>query len=280
MTVGTAAGCGSGSTPVLTQQVEARRLASTLRVQFSKAADASNRAVMAVTDEASSAAAREAEQATQAVERDVDTLKRILEALAYSDDIGRLDAFKTCFVGYRALDAEILPLAVENTNIKAQRLSLGPARDAANAFRQALDAAARSTTVKDACCVEAVIAKGVAAVLEVQVIQARHIAESDEAAMSQMEMEMATAEAAARTAVDTLKGRLPATAAPQLAAAAAALVRFKATNAEIVTLSRRNSNVRSLALSLGRKRTVTAQCDDALHALEETLAKHDFTATR
>ena len=276
----TAAGCVNGSKLVLTEQVEARRLASRLRVQFSKAADASNRAVMAVTDEASSAAAREAEQATQAVERDAEALQRTLQALAYPDDLRHLDAFKACFGGYRALDADILPLAVENTNIKAQRLSFGPARDAANAFRQALDAAARSTTVKDACCVEAVIAKGVAAVLEVQVIQARHIAESDDATMSQMEMEMATAEAAARKAVDTLKGLLPSAAGPQLTAAAAALDRFKAINGELVTLSRRNSNVRSLALSLGRKRTVTAECDDTLHALDEALAKHDFTATR
>ena len=66
-----------------------------------------------------------------------------------------------------------------------------------------------------------------------------------------------------------MKGLLPPAAGPQLAAAAAALDRFKAINAELVTLSRRNSNVRSLALSLGRKRTVTAECDDILHALEE-----------
>src|SRR5437867_2717572 len=105
ITVGTAAGCGNGSRLVLTEQVEARRLASSLRVQFSKAADASNRAVMAITDEASSAAAREAEQATQAVERDVEALQRILQELAYRDEIRHLDAFKACFVGYRALDA-------------------------------------------------------------------------------------------------------------------------------------------------------------------------------
>ena len=53
-----------------------------------------------------------------------------------------------------------------------------------------------------------------------------------------------------------------------------------AINDEIVTLSRRNSNVRSLALSLGRKRMVTAECEDDLRALEEALAKHEFTATR
>jgi hypothetical protein len=58
------------------------------------------------------------------------------------------------------------------------------------------------------------------------------------------------------------------------------LERFKANNTEIVALSRRNSNVRSLALSLGRKRTITAQCDDQLRALEDALAKHEFRATR
>ena len=47
-----------------------------------------------------------------------------------------------------------------------------------------------------------------------------------------------------------------------------------------MALSRRNSNVRSLALSLGRKRAVTAECDDVLLALQDTLSKHDFKATR
>jgi hypothetical protein len=253
---------------------------SNLRVQFGKAADASNRAVMAVTDEASSAAAREAEQAMQAVERDIEALQRILQDLAYRDEIRGLEAFKTCFVGYRALDAEVLPLAVENTNIKAQRLSFGPARDAANDFRQSLQAAGRPIASQNADRVEALVAHATAAVLEVQVIQPRHIAESDEAAMSKMEGEMAASEAAARKTLDSLKALLPPAAGPRLAAAAAALDRFTTINAELVKLSRRNSNVRSLALSLGRKRTVTAECDDTLHALDEALSKHDFTATR
>jgi dihydropyrimidinase len=51
-------------------------------------------------------------------------------------------------------------------------------------------------------------------------------------------------------------------------------------HAEIVALSRRNSNVRSLALSLGRKRIVTAECEDQLRALEEALTKHEFSAAR
>src|SRR5690349_3150686 len=72
-----APGCANGSKAVLNEQAEAHRLAAHLRVQFTRAADASNRAVMADTDEASSAAAREAQQARQAVEQDVDALRKV-----------------------------------------------------------------------------------------------------------------------------------------------------------------------------------------------------------
>jgi hypothetical protein len=272
--------CADGSTLVLNQQAEAHRLAAHLHVQFTRAADASNRAVMADTDESSRAAAREAEEATRVVQRDIDALRPILNNLTYREEIGQLDAFTTRFAQYRELDADILPLAVENTNIKAQRLSFGPASEAVRTFRQSLEAAAGMAVAKNAPTVDALVARAAAAVLEVQVIQARHIAESDERAMSNMESAMAASEAAARKALDSLKGLLPAGAGPSLAKAADELARFTAINAEVVALSRRNSNVRSLALSLGKKRTVTAEAEDLLQALEDSLARHHFAATR
>jgi hypothetical protein len=45
-------------------------------------------------------------------------------------------------------------------------------------------------------------------------------------------------------------------------------------------LSRRNTNVRSLALSLGQKRMRTAACEDSLRELQDALAKRGFSATR
>jgi hypothetical protein len=278
--IGTASGCVNGSKSVLMQQAEAHRLASHLRVQFTRAADASNRAVMADTDEASTAAAREAQQATQAVQQDVESLHRTLEDLGDREEAAQLDRFKARFEEYKALDATILPLAVENTNIKAQRLSFGPAQDAVNTFRQSMDAATRTAAAPNTSRVEALAVQAIAALLDVQVMQARHIAESDEAAMSALEARMTAEEAAARKALESLKTLLPAAAGNQLAEASAALDRFTAINAELVTLSRRNSNVRSLALSLGKKRAVTAECDDVLQQLEDTLAKHHFAATR
>jgi hypothetical protein len=266
--------------PALTQLVEARRLASELHVEFTKAADAANRAVMADTDEASAAAVGEARGAKQIVEQNVEALQSILESLGYGDDLRYLEGFKTRYQEYQRLDDEILPLAVENTNVKAQRLSFGPAREAADAFRSTLDRALKAGGARDPWKSEALAARAESALLQIQVLHAPHIAEADLAAMTRMEEQMARSETNARTAVQQLKPALPPSAAPHLADAIAALDRFHGINKELIALSRRNSDVRSLALSLGRKRVVTAECEDQLRALEEALAKHEFTATR
>ena len=114
-------------TAVLTELVEARRLASELHVQFTQAVDASNRAVMADKDDLSAAAADEARRAREVVERDVQKLRPMVESLGYRDDLKLLDEFNASFDEYRRLDDEILSLAIENTNLKAQRLSFGAA---------------------------------------------------------------------------------------------------------------------------------------------------------
>jgi hypothetical protein len=277
---GAAAGCIKAPETALERLVESRRLGADLLVQFTKAADGSNRAVMADTDEASIAFAREAEQATQAVQRDTDALRPILLDLDYSDETRLLEEFGSRFDEYRTLDRSILELAVENTNLKAQRVSFGPAQEAADAFRDSLAAVARSEPAKDSWRVEALVATAVAAVREIQVLQAPHIAESDEAAMTRMEKRMATSEAAARMAIKTLASLVQPASRLKLAGANAALDRFTSLNAQIIALSRRNTNVRSLALSLGKKRTLTAACDDSLRALQDALAKREFTSTR
>lgn len=265
---------------LLTQQVEAHRLASDLHVQYARAAEASNRAVMSETDEGSAAAVAEARRHRQAVEADVEALRGILQSLDYQEELRNLGAFNTCFEQYRRLDDEILPLSVENTNVKAQQLSFGPSREAAGAFRSALDKAVATAGNDGHCRSAALASRAMNALLRIEVLQAPHIAAADLTAMTRMEEEMNALEADARTALRELRPTLPAPATPRLEEAAAALDRFHQINAELIALSRRNTNVRSLALSLGEKRVVTARCEDQLRAIEELLAKHRFTATR
>jgi hypothetical protein len=128
--------------------------------------------------------------------------------------------------------------------------------------------------------VDALASTAVLAVREMQVLQAPHIAEAEDAAMTRMEKQMATSEGVARHAIETLDSLVPLTSRPQLSATIAALDGFMRLNAEIIVLSRRNSNVRSLALSLGQKRMLTAQCDETLRALQDSLAKRGFSGTR
>jgi hypothetical protein len=275
----TTVACSNPQT-VLTQLLEARRLAAEMHVQFTQSAEAANRAVMAERDDAAGAAADEARRAREIVERDIQSLRAALESLRYADDLRHLNEFEARFKEYRRLDDEILPLAVENTNLKAQRLSFGTSREAAQSFHAALEKAIGTSPTKETCCAEAVAARARMAVLEIQVTYAPHIAEAQDAAMTQMEAQMNAASGRAQQALQELRGMFPTSSGAQLDAASAALDRFLSIHKEIIALSRRNSDVRSLALSLGDKRNVTAECEAHLQALEEALAKHAFTATR
>ncbi len=272
-----AAGCNAGA--ALEQLSEAYRLSADLLVQFTAAADAANRAVMADTDEASAASAREAEQAKKTVQDDVDALRPVLQRLAYSEEARLLDEFVRRFAQYRTLDRTVLELAVENTNIKAQQLSFGPGQAAADSFRDALGALAPSAE-NGSWHVKALVATAIGDVREMQALQAQHIAAADDATMTRLEERMTAAEASARKALEALAPLVQPASRPRLAAAAAALDRFMSVNAQIMPLSRRNTNVRSLALSLDQKAKLTSACEESLRALREALARHRYTGRR
>jgi hypothetical protein len=274
------AGCRGEPNAVVTVLTDARRLAADLRIEFNRASDASDRAVMADTDRASVAFAHEADQIKGQLKTDFGDLASRLRILGYAAEIKALEEFGRHLEEYEEVDRGILELAVENTNLKAQRLSFGPAREAADAFRDSLAILASSAAPKDRCLLEPLVFKAVTSLREIQVLQAPHIAESDDAVMTRMEKQMAALEATARDAVSALSARVDPKARPAVATALAALDRFAGVSKEIVKLSRRNSNVRSLELSLRRKPALTAACDNSLHVLQDALAKEAFTATR
>ena len=266
-----------GTTPVLTRLIEARHLASELRVAFLKSNEAANRAVLSVTDEDSRAAATESTQAADAAKQALATLDPLLHSLGYQTEIDSLGRFRKGFEEYLQIEAEVLPLAVENTNLKAQRLSAGSAQTAADEVFAALDAAAGSSSPPDVALEVASIR---ADLLEMQLVQARHISEADEVAMTRMEQRVGALAGDARARLKRLGVVLQGRSDQQLRAVASALDRFLEVDQEIVALSRRNTNVRSLALTLGRQRLVAAACEDELRTIEESLSRHGSQASR
>ena len=274
------AGCYRGEESVLQRMGQAQKLASELHLQFTRAADATNLAVMADTDEASAEFAGQSTERSGAVEKNSTALRSLLVGLTYSDEVRLLDEFDKRFAEYRKLDRQILDLSVENTNLKAQRISFGPAQEAADAFRGSLETIMDGAKAEDAWQIRALAWSALASVRDIQALQARHIAEPADDAMTRLEGKMTAAEDVAKNALTALGPLLSSDAGAQMRAAQASLDSFRDLNNEILALSRRNSNVRSLSLTLGEKRRLTAQCEDTLRALDEALAKRGFVATR
>jgi hypothetical protein len=259
--------------------VEARRLAADAHIRFTKAVDASNRAVMAGNDEAAAAAAKEAGAATQFLRQQIAALHGILQSLDYPNERRTLEQFEKAFADYLKTDETILTLAVENTNVKAKRLAFGPAREAADALRAALKHVLPAGTSRDQWHIRALAGSVIASVLEIQVAHARHVAESDEPVMSALEAQISKAQETARESLAALKPLTPRAARP-LADASTALDTFVTHSAEIVRLSRLDTNARALALALGRKRTLAAKCDEMLTELNEAIARRGFSGAQ
>ena len=265
------AGCGSPQ-PVLLRLMEARRLAAELQSDFTRANEASERAVLADTDDVSASAARDAAALTASAATRLGELESVVKGLGYSTELERIAAFKGRFDEFQTLDREILALAVENTNLKAQRLSFGAARELGEQIASELEPlrASSGDAARDA---EALRAN----VFELLFLEARHNAEAEDAEMTHLETRAAALLADSRARLARLSGKGD---AAQLRATTTLWERFVATHDEVIVLSRRNTNVRSLALTLGRKRVVVAACEAELAALRQALAGHGTEATR
>jgi hypothetical protein len=83
---------------------------------------------------------------------------------------------------------------------------------------------------------------------------------------------MAKDDGQVRAELDDLAARPELRADTDLASARASYARFSELRTQIIALSRENTNVRSLALSLDQKRKTMLLCQDALYVLQQEIA--------
>jgi hypothetical protein len=235
---------------------------------------------MAETDEASQVFAEQSIQASHNVEK----ARRELEPLLVGkpQEVQRFQEFSRCWEKLQEIDREVLSLAVQNTNLKALRLSFGPAAEALRSMQDALSHLMDVASVSpDAVRLTRLAAKAVMGALNIYALQTPHIAESTVLRMEEMEAVMHSLNAQVTDALQSLQALVDESGKPFLETAWASYHNFQSINAEIVDLSRQNSNVRSYALSLGQKRKIMAQCQDELAALQEAVQKSmRYTATK
>lgn len=240
-----------------------------MRFHLASATEAEKSAVLATTDKDSQVFADQARAETATVE----SLRADFEALAQTGkERDLLAEFSKAFTEFQQIDAQLLDLAVKNTNLKATALTFGPAAaaiDDMDAALMRLIAQGESSASPNARQVMLLAAGAQAGVRRIQVLLPPHIAEESDSKMDELEARMAAEDQQVRKDLKELANLLPSN--TDLGAAAARYATFSELRKEILALSRANTNVRSLTISLNEKRTVTALCQDTLSALEKTI---------
>jgi len=260
-------------------QVMAQKLEtlSALRVNFFKSIEAEKLAVMAETDEASLAFAGESVRAAEAVEADLKELSRLIGMHPAAEESKLLQEFEAAWDQVRRIDRVVLDLAVQNTNLKAFRLSFGKGREVVERFENALNALTRDAT--EPRLIRAA-ADALSAELKILTLHAPHIVSPDDEEMNQIEQVIHVKEEAVRRSLEILARQAPADKQRYVEDAVAADREFGAVTATVKVWSRQNTNVNSLNISLDRKKKATALCETVLNQLHEAFKRQAFKATR
>jgi len=257
-------------TEELISQARRSSLVESLRVALVTASDAERSAVLAVTDEDSQTFAAQTLAAIAQVEHLRDELAPLLATGAQAHGKESLERFTKAFEEFRKLDADILSLAVKNTNLKAYSLAFGPAAQAATEIDTALSHLANQATTPREALLAA--SRALIGVLRIQALLAPHIAEESDSKMDALEAVMSKEDKEIRQRFDDLYSLALLRNDTDLAAARSSYARFDELRARILKLSRENTNVHSLALTLDQNRSrAMSSCQDALTALRQAI---------
>jgi len=262
----------SSTTNALASKANRVDLVGRMQLDLASASEAEKSAVLAITDDDSRSYAAQANAATARVVQEQHDLGALLASGGSPREQDLLSQFSKVFDDLQRIDKEVLALAVKNTNLKAYSLLFGPAADT----QAQTDAALARVVTKyaDSADAKQVLPLAYGArlgVLRIQALLAPHIAEESDAKMDQMEATMTQEEQQIRKDLAGLAGLSRLASDPDLNAATASFVHYSELKARILPLSRENTNVRSLALSLNQKRKAMIVCLDALDALKQEI---------
>ncbi|MBI4767335.1 MAG: MCP four helix bundle domain-containing protein [Deltaproteobacteria bacterium] len=261
-------------------QIKKLELLSRMQINLFKSVEAEKMAVTADTDESSKTFADQSLQKSDALERDRQELGLLIKKDPTEREIDLLKEFDRFWVEFRSIDRELLEFAVKNTNLKAAQLSFTKGREAVKKFEAAMEEAIALPSGKEDLQREGLICKALVAGIKIHDLHAPHIAAVNDEQMDNIEKEIKQNEAVIARALARLTPPIPEKERAALQKAKAAYDELSKVTAQVLDLSRQNTNIKSFELSLGRKRKITAQCDEILKSLEEAVRSRSFKATR
>ncbi len=262
--------------------VKKSAIVSQMRINLLKSVEMEKNAVMAITDEESQEFADQSLAASAAVEQNLTHLRSLIDAAPMQDEKKLDSEFNTCWMELRKLDQVILELAVQNTNLKAASLSREKGDETMQQFEHALEELMHSYAgTRNEGRITDLAFRAITAGLKMYNLHSSHIAEASDEKMDQIETQIKAEENEAVKSLDGLAEIVGDESKGLLLQAKAAFSEFNEVTAKVIKLSRQNSNIKSLELSLGRKRKIAAQCDEILATFQEAVQKNSTSrATR
>jgi hypothetical protein len=256
-------------------------LLSSMRIHLLEAIESEKNAVMAITDEESEVFAIKARQATDSVEKN----RKEIESLILKDKIQPetelLNEFNACWAQYRKLDETILNLAVQNTNLKAQKISSTQCAQEMALLDGSLSHIIERNKKDKQCSEVALFAyETLTASLNIYALHKPHIEEAGDQAMDKIEQRIKSYDETAKNSLEALSRTAVPSDRVDLKNAEKAYFKFINLTSEVIRLSRMNTNIKSVELSLGKKRLIASQCQESLALLQETFEAQQSKATR
>ena len=254
------------SEPAFTRQLRQEQLIDAIRASLLESAEAEKSAVLSTSDEESRAFALESEHDSRDIERMTAELRPLVEADGRPEEVERLAAFERTWAEVRSVDERLLALAVANTDLKASHLAASEGAAVVERFVDDLTRLASATSDPEA--LRALSQASIAALRE-QTLLLLHVPTPDQTEMDRLEKRMD--ELSRQVERDLAAAQANGVSAERLAPASRAWNEHHRIAAEVVRLSRENTNVLSFDVSVHEKRKVTKDCLQALASLEEAV---------
>ena len=248
-------------------------LVERMHAALSLSSEAEKIAVMATTDQESRTFAEQAQSAFIVVEQRRDELGKLLETGGTGEERELLSQFSQALTQVQQIDRGLLDLAGKNTNLKAYALVFGPVADALAGMDGALSRILRdsiNSTAPESRQVMLLASGAESGPWRIQALLPPHIFEESDHKMDELEVRMSNEDQKVRSELKELAALLG-SGSPDLETAMSSYARFTELKKQILDLSRQNTNVRSLVISLNQKRKAIQMCRGTLDTLEQAI---------
>jgi hypothetical protein len=259
---------GCNTEPAIVRAAREAELVHALEEALLKSVEAEKSAVLSTTDEESQTLANEAKGFATEINRQRRDLRQLITTDDEPTEIAQLDAFDAAWREFEDVDKRLLAQAVANTNLKATRLAVSDGARVLDRFVDALIEMQSSSA--DSELIRAALVASTSA-LRVQSLLMAHIPSPDDSEMEALEKRIEGLSGETDRRLEAM-AQMAAPRSPEKAAEAMrAWSDYRRIAAEVLRLSRQNTNILSFDVSVHEKRRVTKDCLSALAALLKTI---------